>query len=332
MGSMVTALRAFETAQGHPRTTVRDQVTGPLVDSLFLGCRFQKTLANGLLFDFTHTGRISREFILAAEFPDHVWEPQTTRLLLHFAAQAKHVIVGGAYFGDQALLIAHAMRAHSGQVHAFEPCARQHDCLIDNARRNQLPNLVAHAIGLWSHPGVRLRFDGTDELASPSETPISDPETVPTTTVDTYLAEHSVPQLDLLMIDVEGGEHAVLRGAQHQLGRPSPEAPVVVFESNSRYSDWSRGLAKAETCVFLSERGYHLYAIRDHHANLDMQGRPVELIPADRTFIEGPPHGFNILAIKSPERLNHPLFRLVNDVSPKLLLHKGDRRFEPVHE
>ncbi|MFZ4593176.1 MAG: FkbM family methyltransferase [Verrucomicrobiaceae bacterium] len=312
---------------------VRDQVTGPLVDSLFLGCRFRKTLANGLRFDFTHTGRISREFILSAEHPDHVWEPQTTRLLLHFAAQAEHAIVGGAYFGDQALLMAHAMRAHGGQVHAFEPGARQHADLVENAHQNDLHTLFARAVGLWSRPGVRLRFDGADELASPSEAPpVSDPETVPTTTVDACLAERGIAHLDLLMIDVEGGEQSVLQGARHQLERPAAEAPVVVFETNSRYSDWSQGLAKAETCVFLAERGYHLYAIRDHHANFNMQGRPVELIPVDRTFIEGPPHGFNMLAIKNPERLNDPLFRLVQDVSPKLLPHKGDRRFEPVHD
>jgi hypothetical protein len=57
---------------------------------------------------------------------------------------------------------------------------------------------------------------------------------------------------------------------------------------------------------------------------------PVELTPADRTYITGPHHGFNMLAIKDLSLLLDPLFHIVNDVSPKLIPHKNDPKFEPV--
>lgn len=328
--TFLESIRDLELRQGYPKVAVRDLVTGPVVDQLFSGAVFTRRLANGLTFDFPYTGRIAREFLLAPENPDHVWEPQTTRLLLHFAQGAQHVVVGGAYFGDHVVPMAHALKDSGGQVHAFEPTPQQHGFLTGNAARNGLSNVKTHCMGLWSVSGVSLKFDGADELASPEEAPEGEEGATPATSVDDYLSKQGIASIQLLMVDVEGGEYRVLQGALNQLRLPAGQAPVVVFETNSRYSDWSRGLENAETCVLLRDLGYQVYSIRDHHANIDLQGAPVELIPADRTYIEGPPHGFNMLAVKDPSVLENPLFKIVYDVSPKLILHKGDARFEPV--
>jgi FkbM family methyltransferase len=327
--AFLQTLRDAELRHGHPKSAVRDRSTGPLLDAAFLGCLFTKRLKCGLEFSFQHTGRISREFLLAETEPEYVWEPQTSKLLLHFAGRSKNVIVGGAYFGDQALLLAKEVLPRGGVVHAFEPTQEQHGRLLANAGSNQLTNLMPHRLGLWSVPGVRLAFDGADELAAPMESTSSEGDGgVYTTTVDACVKEHGLESLDLLMIDVEGGEYHVLQGAVEQLA--SAQAPVIIYETNSRYSDWTRGLENAETCVFLRERGYHLFAIRDFHANVNVAGMPVELTPADRTYITGPHHGFNMLAVKDLSLLSDPLFHIVNDVSPKLIPHKNDPKFEPV--
>jgi hypothetical protein len=87
---------------------VREEITGPLVDVLHQHIpEVNKTLSNGLKFSFPYSSKISRDFIMAKEqTPDHVWEPQTTKLLLKLACSAKHILIGGAYFGDHAIILA----------------------------------------------------------------------------------------------------------------------------------------------------------------------------------------------------------------------------------
>jgi hypothetical protein len=46
--------------------------------------------------------------------------------------------------------------------------------------------------------------------------------------------------------------------------------------------------------------------------------------------IGGPPHGFNLLAVKMRARLDAAVFRIVHGVSPKLLHHRDPRIFAPL--
>jgi hypothetical protein len=61
-----------------------------------------------------------------------------------------------------------------------------------------------------------------------------------------------------------------------------------------------------------------------------MHGRSIELIPADKVYLEGPPHGFNMLAVPPGGLLDTPLFRVVENVSPKLLRHKSPALHHPL--
>ena len=94
----VAACQMVERQPQHRHTAVRDEITGPIVDALHdeVGI-VRKELSNGLVFEFRYQSRIARDFVMSVpERPDHVWEPQTTRLLLQLARGAKHVIVGGS--------------------------------------------------------------------------------------------------------------------------------------------------------------------------------------------------------------------------------------------
>lgn len=80
----IEAMIEFEKKSGHPLTNVRDTVSGPVCDELFMGESFSKTLQNGLIINFVYNSKIAREFLLSSPaIPSHVWEPQTTKLLLH---------------------------------------------------------------------------------------------------------------------------------------------------------------------------------------------------------------------------------------------------------
>jgi len=48
----------------------------------------------------------------------------------------------------------------------------------------------------------------------------------------------------------------------------------------------------------------------------------LELIRPEDTVLDGPPHGFNMVAVKDTTILENDLFKMVKNVSPKYILHK----------
>ncbi len=323
----IEALVEFEKEAGHPYNNVRDTVSGPLADELFMGKTFSKSLKNGLKINFVYNSKIAREFLLSSPaVPNHVWEPQTTKLLLHFSAGARNVIIAGAYFGDQAIPVANNMRT-TGVCHTFEPNKNNSDLIIENTKLNNLTNIIINNLALWNKSNEKLIFEGEDALASTIEAKETAASVLHTVTIDDYVAQNKVGKVDLLMIDVEGSEIKVLQGAVEMLRK---NKPVVVFETHSLYDDWSNGLENSPSAVLMKGLGYEVFAVREFHQNIDTGNMPIELLPLNRTFCETPPHhGFNMLAVPSGELIKNDLFRVVCDLSPKLILPKKDSKFLP---
>jgi FkbM family methyltransferase len=321
---LITALQEYEQLPEHRFTTVRDDITGPIVDALHASVDIiRKEISSGLVFEFPYRSKIARDFIMSLPAtPDHVWEPQTTRLLLHLSREARNVLIGGAYFGDQAIPVADVLRGR-GVCHAFEPDADQARMLERNCALNRLDNVRVHALGLWSDDKTHLSFVGQDAMASC----VASPTGIATTTIDAYARAAEIDRLDLIMLDLEGSELTVLRGAQEQL---ATHTPPIVFEIHRSYVDWSRGLLNTEIAQYLASFGYTLFAVRDFQSNYDLSGRPIELVPADSAYLEGPPHGFNMLALKDTRLVESDIFRITPGVSPKLLLHRDPKLHHPI--
>jgi FkbM family methyltransferase len=323
---VVAACRAYEA--GHPGTTVRDDVTGPIVDALHQHAGVvTKALANGLVLEFLYRSKVARDFVLSMpETPDHVWEPQTTKLILHLAREARDVVVGGAYFGDQAVPLAHAIAAHGGVCHAFEPDPDQAAMLARNAERNGLANLCVSTLGLWDDDSARLRLTGADALATITA---DGNGSLPATTLDSYLDRAGVGDVELIVLDLEGAELPALRGARRRLALPPGRAPQLVFEVHRSYVDWSDGLERTELLRYLAELGYSAYAVRDFQSNRDLGDRPIELVPPETAYLTGPLHGFNMLATKEPALIEDGPFMISPGVSPKLLAHRDPALHHP---
>jgi len=323
----IQALVDFEIKGGHPQTNVRDIVSGPLADELFMGEKFSKELDNGIKINFVYNSKIAREFLLSQPVvSNHVWEPQTTKLLLHFSNNAKNVIIAGAYFGDQAIPVANNIRT-GGVCHTFEPNKNNSDLIIENAALNGLTNVIINNLALWNRSGEKLVFEGEDALASTVTATGATENVLHTITIDDYVAENNVGEVNLLMIDVEGSEIKVLEGAKAMLQKYKP---VVVFETHSLYNDWSNGLENSDSVKLMTDLGYEVFAVREFHQNIDTGDMPVELLPANRTYCETPPHhGFNMLAVPSKSLIENDLFKIVYDLSPKLILSKNDPKFSP---
>lgn len=329
-------LHEAETRLARPDFSVRDEITGPIIDALHAEAGvLTKQLRNGLTFDFHYRSKIARELVMApARTPDHVWEPQTTKLLVHLAKGKKTAIIGGAYSGDQAIFVAHELQKSGGTCHAFEPNADQRAMLERNAHNNGLGNIVTSGLGLWRDDTTSLTLVGDDSFAHPEVVgPDSDAgadDVFRTVSINQYCRDQGIAQLDLIMLDIEGAEIEALRGADAYLAMPADEAPNVVFEVHRHYVDWSQGLMNTEIAEMMTKHGYRLYAVRDFNSNVAMKKAPIELVPADEVYLEGPPHGFNMLAVKSEAVVRGKEFRICPGVSPKLLWHRDPKLHHPL--
>jgi FkbM family methyltransferase len=309
---------------------VREFITGPIVDAMFQKNELlTKELANGFKFSFRYSSKIARDFVMGAERPDHVWEPQTTKLLCMLAPTARTAVVAGAYFGDQALLLASAMQDKSARCYCFEVNETQIGLLTKNARANGVEAIVPVQKALWDRSNMRLSMVGEDSHASLEEGG-GDGAGYVTVALDDFGRENGIDSIQLLMIDIEGAELSALRGARSYLGQPADRAPSIVFEIHRSYVDWSNGLENTDIVRYLEGFGYELYAIRDYHGNVDMRGRPIEIVPIRKTFLASRPHGFNALAIKDRSIIERLSLRVVESVSPKLLIHRDPKLHHPL--
>jgi FkbM family methyltransferase len=89
----------------------------------------------------------------------------------------------------------------------------------------------------------------------------TDTLSVPAHTLDSLLADSTIPSPDVLKVDVEGAELMVFRGGEKLFS--GPNAPrAVIFEELNRASR-KLGIGDAEAAAFLRARGYTLYLILD---------------------------------------------------------------------
>jgi len=331
---LMDSLRRAEARSEDPdafRATVRWPLVLALLDEVGT---HRVELASGLVLEVGADSRIEQALLLSCEsFPDHVWEPQTTKLLLALAAEARPAVVGGAYIGDHALPLAQALARHGDGtwVHAFEPMSWAFERLLRNRELSGVESLRVERLALWDASDLDLDLEGPPALASSRPAADSNAgEAVKSITVDDYLAAQGLESVGLLMLDTEGGEERALAGAAKLLSRPFPQAPHCLFEVHREYVDWSEGLENTDVVRFLAAHGYQLLAVRDFHGNHPMRDQPIEVIPVERVYLEGPPHGFNLLATKDPDLVGRLDLHVVCDVSPKLLFDRDPALHHPV--
>src|SRR3954466_13936331 len=228
--AMIRQLLAFEAAIQAPGVDVREELTGPLVDAMYDDDQVvRKTLSSGVTFEFLYRSKIARDFVMSQpERPDHAWEPQTSRILVNLAKGAKQVVIGGAYFGDHAILIAREIAPAGGVVHAFEPNHEQRAMLIRNAELNGLSNVRPRPEGLWSDSSTNLKLVGYDSFASAEVAEAGAEDGFKTVTIADYLKAAGVGRLDLIVVDIEGAELGALKGAEPFLAMPAGQAPDIL--------------------------------------------------------------------------------------------------------
>ncbi len=157
------------------------------------------------------------------------WEPATIRTFLRLISPGSAVLDVGANSGLFALLA--GRRDPSVEVHAVEPVSRVFSLLGSNVALNGLENVTCHRLACSDREGAAvLRVPAGEPvpvmaslLAGWCEGPSTD-EAVDCVTVDAMVATYDLPRVEVIKIDAEGSEDAVLRGARVTLDRHRPSS------------------------------------------------------------------------------------------------------------
>ena len=148
------------------------------------------------------------------------YEPGTTRLFEEMVKPGMVVIDIGAHVGYYTLLAA-KLSGPKGRVYAFEPDKDNHALLLKNIGLNGYDNVVAAQIAMSDRVGNSTLYltalDSGRHSMYHHGLPERGEATVETTTVDSFLESEGWPSVDLIKIDVEGAEPAVLDGMTRML-------------------------------------------------------------------------------------------------------------------
>ena len=158
------------------------------------------------------------------------WEPETLPGFLRLVNSGMTVLDVGANTGLFSLLA--ARRSPSVTVHAIEPVPRVFAMLESNVARNQLTNVSCHRLALSDEQGTVAMYVPEDDIPVmssllPNWRPGSDRIHVDAQTLDQFVTRLGLTDVDVIKIDTEGTEHAVLAGAQATL---STQRPFVICE------------------------------------------------------------------------------------------------------
>lgn len=171
----------------------------------------------------------------------------------------------GANVGEFTLFAAR----RCARVYAFEPSAALFERLRSNVEANGLRHVstlreaLSDRVGELTLTEPRATWsDGTRHAGLGSLIPYPaaagvQGQTVPVTTLDAFVASERPARLDVMKIDVEGSEFAVLRGAEAALDRFRPELMIELSDDTSARA----GHGVDDLLAWLAARRYRAFSI-----------------------------------------------------------------------
>lgn len=172
----------------------------------------------------------------------------------------------GANVGFFSLISARAV-GPTGVVYAFEPVPANVEALEANRARNDLPNLVVVPMAIGATTAVcTLYLDqhpGGATLSKADGSPGARHLEVPVVTVDDLVRSGACRPPDVVKIDVEGAEPAVLEGMS---STARARHPTIICEVDAATREGAERKAGVITDV-LEGWGYRLHRLPDSYAD-----------------------------------------------------------------
>lgn len=202
-----------------------------------------------------------------------IYDGPEVRFLERFLGEATTVIDIGAHLGFYTLLMSSKVGS-MGHVLAFEPSPREFRDLKMHIRINRRTNVQPEELALADRSGRMVLFvvgppwTTRNSLRPPN---IKGVQSIAASvvTLDEYLFEKGMQEVDLIKLDAEGAELKILGGAVGLLSRP--RRPVILCEINDPVIAECGWEHRGEDVIeFLETKGFRWYG-------LSVDGSPVPL-------------------------------------------------------
>jgi FkbM family methyltransferase len=207
-------------------------------------------------FLFLAWNDVVREAVLSGDF-----EKDERRFVERFLQPGMTVLDVGAYYGLYALT-ASAKVGSRGRVIAFEPSPLQRKRLRLHLWLNRYENVSVEDMALSSADGEHDFFvatggaEGFSGLRFPDVSANVRSIRVNVMTVDKYLRQRTIPTVDFIKLDVEGGELDFFKGAENLLRQR--KRPVILCElQDVRARAW--GHTAEVTASFVESCGFRWF-------------------------------------------------------------------------
>jgi FkbM family methyltransferase len=178
------------------------------------------------------------------------------RILEHLNRDGAVYVDVGANVGYHTIRAARHLLRAGGRVVAFEPIQANYDRLLTNLKLNRLRNVRVEKLALADRAETITVCRDTrgSSNASLASTGVVQ-EKVHLVRFDDWLAEHRLPRLDVIKLDIEGAEVKALRGMSEAIER---FRPILVVEINPM---WTRRMmtSTTELITLLHSFGYTLF-------------------------------------------------------------------------
>lgn len=183
---------------------------------------------------------------------------------------ARHLAIGtifdiGSNIGLAAIRLSHAFP--QARIYAVEPASDNFRVLKMNVAANPIPAVLLNT-GVW-HKAARLYFDrsfrdGQDWSIALTEVPTAEPaEYVDAVSINDIVAQHGVTTVDLLKMDIEGGERYIFNEAREGLEFLAI-TKVIAIEIHEEYQITDRITAILLAAGFsIAHSGEYLVGVRD---------------------------------------------------------------------
>lgn len=208
---------------------------------------------------------IARGDYLSSTLTADTFEPGERAFLQRFLQPGMTVLDVGAHHGLYTLLAAKQLRTQ-GCVYSFEPSPREQKALRLNLRLNRCKNVKLQPFALGSgdqHADlyvVDVFNTGCNSLKPPDVQHATSKVTIRVRTLDNWLTEERIKQVDFIKLDVEGGELDALRGAEQTL--QTKPRPVIMCEMESvRTAPW--GYRPGDIATYLRKFGFQWFQLAD---------------------------------------------------------------------
>ena len=192
----------------------------------------------------------------ARSFATGLYENDVAEVFTDSVTDGMTVVVVGANVGYHALL-ASFLVGSKGRVYAFEPDTRNYTYLVRNIQSNNCLNVkTIQKAASNSSDSATFIVDkyGVDGHLSSSLSSSARAEMVQTISLDEYFFTESWPTVNVVVLDVEGGEYTVLQGMR-ELSRRNPQKSLIMECHISILRN--NGVSIQNVSNLLNELGFH---------------------------------------------------------------------------